>query len=148
MLSLTAKLRPICSSEINGRNAIYATDESTITWWQPDEKDTKPYIICDLQGKFTVSAVRIFWHEEGLDYQNGIVPSAIKYVLEGYNGGEWFNLLDCSNNTIDLNIDYKTFESKSCSKVKLTILDSPEGISIGVIDFSVFGKMEENPFKK
>lgn len=143
LLSLTSKLIPSCSSEINGRNAIYATDESSITWWQPKSDDYNPYILCDLQAEFLVSAVRIFWHEEGIDYQKNIIPQPVKYLLEGLYENEWFVLVDCSNSTREVNIDYKTFDSKICKKVRLTILNKTDDIRIGVIDFSVFGKMED-----
>ena len=150
-VSLTGGCRPVASSCLEGRDAVYATDENNLSFWLPEEEDIQKSLECDLTGEFEVSACRIFWRELGLDYARGIVPAPVQYIVEGYRGGEWFLLLDMSENDIEKNIDYQVFETKSCSKVRLKIVGHGKGLRIGVIDFSVFGKMAEknkNDFTK
>ncbi|MBO5069759.1 MAG: family 43 glycosylhydrolase [Roseburia sp.] len=136
---LTGWCRPEGSSAKPGRDALYACDESSLTWWEPQEEDRIPTLTCDLLANYDVMAARIFWKENGLDYDNGILPGAMQYYVEGYNGAQWELLLDCRDASEDFNIDYKTFSSKKCTKVRLTLTGWPEGIHPGVIDFAVFG---------
>lgn len=138
-VSLTGWGRPVASSQKEGRDAIYATDESCLTWWEPEDDDLEPTLTCDLQGSFTVCAVRIFWRERGLDYQKGIVPGPMCYLLEGYTGSKWVALMDKRDNKEEKNIDYQVFDPTVCNKVRLTITKWPKGIHPGVIDFAVFG---------
>lgn len=139
LYSLTGRVRPVATSNKEGRDALYATDESSLTYWEPDINDREPAIMCDLSASFYVSAVRIFWRDNGLDYSRGILPGPIGYILYGFCDGEWTVLLDNRNPSEEKNIDYKTFPTKKCCKVKLVITDYKEGIHPGVIDFAVFG---------
>ena len=50
---------------------------------------------------------------------------------------EW--VLDMSDNDVDMNIDYHTFESRMATDVRLIITKKPKGIEPGVINFTVFG---------
>ena len=137
--SLTGWCRPIVSSHISGRDGLYATDESSLTWWQPADEDPMPTLTCDLRGKYSVAAVRIFWKENGLDYQNGVIPGPMQYIVEGFCDGQWFELLNRCDSDEEKNIDYQTFSPKTCTQVRLKITGSPQGIKPGVIDFAVFG---------
>ena len=139
-VSLTGAVRPVASSSAEGRDAVYATDENNLSFWQPLEEDSEKFIECDLTGEFETVACRIFWREIGLDYAKGIVPSPIRYIVEGYLDKEWFVLLDMSQNDVDKNIDYQVFEPSICSKVRLKIVGCGKGLKVGVIDFAVFGK--------
>lgn len=139
LLSLTGRRRPIVSSCMPGRDAIYATDESPLTYWEPDFNDTEPTLRCTLSASFYVGAVRIFWRENGLDYVNRVLPGPIGYKLEGLTENGWEILLDNCNPKEERNIDYKTFPIKKCREVKITITDWPKGIHPGIIDFTVFG---------
>jgi hypothetical protein len=139
LLSLTGRRRPIVSSCMPGRDAIYATDESPLTYWEPDFNDTEPTLRCTLSASFYVGAVRIFWRENGLDYVNRVLPGPIGYKLEGLTENGWEMLLDNCNPKEERNIDYKTFPIKKCREVKITITDWPKGIHPGIIDFAVFG---------
>ena len=136
---LTGWCRPDASSAKSGREPIYACDESCLTWWEPLEEDPLPTLTCDLKANYEVGAVRIFWKENGLDYDAGIVPGPMKYYVEGYTGEQWELVLDCRNVSEDLNIDYKVFDSKRCNKVRLILKGWPDGIHPGVIDFAAFG---------
>lgn len=138
-LSLTGKGFPVASSYIPGRESIYATDESNITWWEPDYDDVRPTLTCSLNGVFMVGAIRIFWRESGLDYQKGNIPGPIKYIIEGCLKDEWFTLVDRSRSEEERNIDYRYFEPRACEKVRITITEWPKGIHPGIIDFTAFG---------
>lgn len=137
---LTGWCRPEGSSAKPGRDAVYACDESSLTWWEPQEEDKLPTLTCELLANYDVTAVRIFWKENGLNYDKGILPGSMQYYVEGYTGEEWELLLDCRSASEDFNIDYKTFAAKKCKKVRLILTGWPEGIHPGVIDFAVFGK--------
>ena len=139
LYSLTGMLRPIASSCKEGRDALYATDESPLTYWEPDMADTSPTLTCDLSASFYISAVRIFWRDNGLNYSSGVLPGPIGYLLEGFNGNEWIILLDNRRPKEEKNIDYKVFPIKRCSRVRISITDWPCGIHPGIIDFTVFG---------
>ena len=138
-INLTGWLRPEASSAKEGRDALYATDESGLTFWQAADDDDQPTLTCDLMGNFNVGAVRLFWREVGLDYAAGAVPGPIRYRVEGLANGEWQVLLDRSASEEEFNIDYQTFDEKVCSHVRLIITDWPQGIRPAVIDFSAFG---------
>lgn len=138
-LPLNVRYRPTVSSSTPGRGPLYATDGSSITYWEPEENDENPTITCNLKVPYYVGAVRLFWHEKGLCYRDGIVPGPIHYVLEGCCDDTWIPLFDNKEETVDYNIDYRTFTPVSCEQVRLKLIDWPEGIHPGVIDFTVFG---------
>lgn len=138
LVSLTGGIRPTASSEKEGHLAIYATNENNQCWWQPDEDDPKPQLECAFSNTFTTSAVRIFWKEIGLDYQNGVLPEPIGFLLEGCCDGKWFTLVDNTAPSEEKNIDYHMFADARCEKIRLTLL-KPKKITVGVIDLAVFG---------
>lgn len=139
LYSLTGRKRPRASSCMAGRDAIYATDESPLTYWEPDANDAVPTLTCNLSASYYVAALRVFWRDNGLDYLTRVLPGPIGYTLEGLCDNGWEMLLDNRNPKEERNIDYKTFPVKKCREVRLTITDWPEGIHPGVIDFTVFG---------
>jgi hypothetical protein len=139
-VSVTGWIRPEASSAKEGREAIYATDESVLTWWEATAEDKEPVLTCDLYAHYDVRFSRIFWRDGGLDYGKGIIPGPIGYIIEGFDGEKWVTLLDRTDNEEELNIDYNEFDVKTCNKVRLTIKKYPKGITPGVIDFTVFGK--------
>ncbi len=143
-VSLTGGVRPKVSSAAPGRDAVYATDENNLSFWQPAKGDENPTIECDLSDAYLVGAVRLYWREVGLDYAKGAVPAPVQYLLEGKNeDGEWFTLLDRRSSEEELNIDYQSFDVALCDKVRLTITGWGEGWEIGLIDFAVFGRYPE-----
>lgn len=143
LYNLTAHFRPSASSAKEGRDAVYACDCSNISCWVPCEEDFAPSLTVDFDDVFTVCASRIFWSEMNYDPSRGINAGPVGYVIEGVSpDGERILLADCSDNCTDLNIDYRTFEEKKCRKVILTIKNKPRSLSVGVIDFSVFGRKE------
>lgn len=139
--NLTAHLIGKASSHKDGRDAVYASDCSNISCWVPSEDDSLPVLTFDLDDVFTAGAVRIFWAEINYDPGNGVMAGPVKYCVEGYTQERgWFILTDCSDNETDFNIDYRTFPEMQCRKVRLKISGKPEGLTVGVIDFSVFGR--------
>ena len=141
LVSLNGCVRPKATSNAPGREAVFATDENVLSFWQPADDDNAPAIECDLSGKYLVGAVRLFWRDVDLDYASGKMPEPVRFVLEGVCGGKTFTLVNASDNNTELNIDYRTFDMTLCEKVRLKIL--PRKLKTGLIDFAVFGRLPE-----
>ncbi len=133
------------TSAAPGREPFYVTDESMITWWQPDEGDDKRQLIVNFRSDYMVYASRVLWKEGGFDEESGILPGPVQYkidVTEDIDSGVWTTVLDMSDNNEDYLNDYRTFAPKRGSFARLTIVGAPEGVNIGVISFILFGKKE------
>jgi xylan 1,4-beta-xylosidase len=131
-----------CSSHTEGRNSFYALDENLTTWWQPKHDDPEKTLLVHLSAPYTIEASRIIWRSVGLDYDKGVVPGPFKYKIEGCNepDGDWFTVIDMTDNDIEYINDYRTFPPVVSQYVKLTITGCPDGIEPGVVSFVVFGK--------
>ncbi|NLE12601.1 MAG: family 43 glycosylhydrolase [Clostridiales bacterium] len=143
-LTVYIRARHRASSHSEGRDSLYALDESMQTWWQPAADDKQPWLLVNLEGDFVIEASRIIWYDVGLDYDNGVLPGPFKYKIEACTSLEkedWTVILNMTENNEDRCIDYRSFKPFKGSAVRLTITGSPEGITPGVISFSVFGKM-------
>lgn len=143
LLPLTLYNPVFASSRIEGRNEIYAVDESMLTWWQPQPDDPHKQLTIALRAPYWISASRIIWRDIGLDYENGILPGPYKYVIEACTDEKqenWQAVLDLSDNTEDYSIDYRTFDPIKAYFVRLSIKGAPAGIQPGVISFTVFGE--------
>ncbi len=135
------------SSCAPGRDALFANDATALSFWQPADDDPNPTLTCSLSYAYLCGAARVFWREIGLDYET-VMPGPVRYVIDGTMNEDqktWFTLCDCSRNDRDLNIDYRSFEEKECCFVRLRIVGKPRDMKIGVIDFSVFGRLNEHP---
>ena len=89
-LPVNTRYIPTASSFVAGREPHFSSDESPLTWWQPCDDDTEPTLTFGLkQGTYRVTASRVWWKEQGLDYAAGIVPGPFRYLIEGYNGKGW-----------------------------------------------------------
>jgi hypothetical protein len=55
---------------------------------------------------------------------------------------DWQILVDASENTEDLCIDYRQFEPVKVYAIRLRILGAPEGITPGLTSLTVFGICE------
>lgn len=132
------------SSFAPGRNPIYATDDSAISWWQPADDDKERWIEIDLGAEkgYNISSCRIMWRDIGMETLDGIMPGAFQYVVEYTepDSEEWKMLIDASKNEKDYCVDYRTFETVTARRVRLTVLGAPKDITPGVISFTVFGK--------
>ena len=144
LLPLTFFQPIVASSFVPGRDPIYATDDSAITWWQPAEEDKERWIEIDLAAEkgYNIESCRIIWRDIGMETLKGINPGAFQYKVEytSPDSDEWKCLVDASENKIDYCVDYRTFPTVTARKVKLTVLGAPRGITPGVISFTVFGK--------
>lgn len=130
------------SSFTQGRGTIYAFDESTLTWWQPKDDDKEPELYVDLGSEYVAEASRIMWRDVNMDYDKGILPGPYKYIIEGrttVGEGEWSTLLDMRENDEDYNIDYRAFPPVTVREIRLRITGHSEGITPGVVSFTVFG---------
>lgn len=148
LLPLTARRRPTVSSSAPGRDGIYATDEDLLSWWQPAEGDECPTLEIPIAPVGMVCcAFRIIWREVGLSLKNGVLPGAIRYRLEvgkeTESGVEWVIAVDRSDSRDDMTVDYRTFDGAAGDRVRLTVLESPRGITPGVINITVFGYQAE-----
>ena len=132
--------RPETTSCSPGREGLYASDGSVLTFWLPAFDDTIPALTYNLDMPCLVCATRIFWHEDGLNYDTGALPGPIGFRIDGALNGKWHCLLDCTDNDTDYNIDYREIHTPSvCDQIRLVITAAPCGIHPGVIDFTIFG---------
>lgn len=141
-LTVRQRGRVVASSEMPGRNGFYALDESLLTHWQPEASDPCPTLTVDIQAPYLVSAMRILWRDIGLDYDNGVLPGAYRYTLEGRPDNDrdaWIMLIDARENTVETNVTYETFAPVSVEAVRLKIYGHDNGMPPAVIDFTVFG---------
>lgn len=127
------------SSYAPGQRARYAVDDSLKTWWQPDPSDPAPTLTVDLRGEYDCAALRLCWKDIGLYLDGGVVSGPYRYRLEGFVGTDWKTLVDASENDVDLTVDYRCFPVRRCSLIRLTILESPVGITPGLLQLTVFG---------
>jgi hypothetical protein len=144
LLPLTFFQPVTATSHVEGRDPIYATDDSAITWWQPTAEDKERTLTIDLasQKGYHIEACRIIWRDLGMETLEGVNPGAFQYVVE-YSAPDsdvWKKIIDASENTVDLCVDYRTFEKVTARKVRLRIVDAAKGIEPGVISFTIFGK--------
>lgn len=122
-----------------GHDAIYAISETLLDWWQPAGQDETPTLTVALRGCYCVSSMRIIWRDVGISYEEGRLPGAFQYVVEGLTADGWQTLLDASENRTDINCDYREFPCREVTQVRLRIMGSPDGIAPGVMNFTVFG---------
>lgn len=143
-LPLTFLQRPWASSSAPGRDAIYASDDSVLSWWQPDENDPEPTITFRLGDatRFHIRAVRLIWRDIGMEVLDGIYPGAFRYVVEfapHRDLNTWQTLIDASENREDLCVDYRETDDVCAYGVRLRIVGAPAGISPGLVSMTVFG---------
>jgi len=145
LVPLTFMQQPTASSCAPGRDAIYAADDSVLSWWQPAAEDAGPCITIPLEAQngYTVEALRIIWRDIGMETLDGIMPGPFRYMAEyapTVAADSWEILVDASDNTRDLCIDYRQFPPCRAYAVRLRILGAPANITPGVVSFTVFGK--------
>ena len=146
-LPLTFMQRPTATSHAPGRDPLYASDDSVLTWWQPADRDPEPAITFPLgqpgrATRFTIRAIRLIWRDVGMETTKGIDPGPFRYVIEWSEDPgltAWQTLIDASDNTEDLPIDYRETEPIKARGVRLRILGSPAGITPGLVSLTAFG---------
>jgi hypothetical protein len=131
-----------CAPNLPGR---FAVDDEMRTWWQPAPDDSQPTLTSKFVGPAEVHAIRIIWRDVGLDAKRGVVPGPFRYRVEINRGGDDWNLLvDRSSSTEDLLIDYRECPMTTGVAARLIITGHPKGITPGVAEFAVFGKVIAN----
>ncbi len=138
------------SSQAPGRDPLYATDDSMLSFWQPAEGDSQPWLqvstaIWGGASRFTAYSARIIWREVGLDYDNGVLPGPVQYIIECSEDGQaWETVLDASENLVDMTVDYRPAQRLIPGvQFRLRILSWPQGITPAVINFTLFGVCED-----
>ncbi len=144
LLPLTFMQIPKATSAMPGRDAIYAQDDSILTWWQPtpEDPDKTLTVPLDTQLGYWINGIRIIWRDIGMETLEGIMPGPFQYVVEYLSPDDqenWKMLIDASDNNRDLCIDYRSVEPVAATKLRLRILGSPKGIQPGVTSFTAFG---------
>lgn len=142
LLPLTFREAADASSFVYGREPIYATDDSMLTWWEPEKNDKTPVLTVSFNNSlYSIYTARIIWRDVGMDIGSNVLPGAFGYRIEAETeGGEWVTVLDQSQSDDDYNIDYQILCPANAKAVRLVITKWPAGITPGVISFCVFGK--------
>jgi hypothetical protein len=136
------------SSQQPGRDAAYAVDNSSGTWWEPSPADARPMLTLDLGPAtrfdvvqlFTIDSVRLLFTG---GRRASALPSAeaYRYRIDVSTDGDAFTtVLDRSANTVARNTIFEELPPTRCRFVRLTIVDWPRATPLGVVEFTVFGK--------
>lgn len=142
---LTFMQRPSSTSHAPGRDSLYASDESVLTWWQPAADDIAPCITFRLGSdtRYRLYAMRLIWRDIGMETLKGILPGPFRYIAE-YSPSpaldRWETLIDASDNCRDLCVDYRELGGECAYGVRLRILGAPKGISPGLVSLTAFGE--------
>jgi xylan 1,4-beta-xylosidase len=154
------------SSQQPGREAAYAVDNSSGTWWEPLPTDTLPTLTIELSPAtrfdvvqlFTIDGVRIMFNggRRGLARPAAVTPGAAvpaapsvaqtsafiyKYRIEvSMDGKTYVPALDQTGNTISRNTIFEEIPPVKCRFVRLTMTDWPKTSPLGILEFTVFGK--------
>lgn len=143
LVNVTGRRRPKASSEKEGRDALYATDEDLMSFWQPDDSDEEPTLTIPLAYYgINCTAVRILFRDVNLSLAHGNLPGPIKYKLElrDFNKSrEWTTVVDRTESEEDFIVDYRTFEPTRANEARLVITGWPKGIKPAVMNISIFG---------
>ena len=112
------------------------------TWWQPADDDEDPTLSVWLTDTpMELYTARIMWRDVGLNYEKGILPEPIGYVIEAkVKDGEWITVCDKHDNTEDMLIDYVYLTPTLATDVRIRITKKPKQIKPGLINFTVFGR--------
>ena len=122
-----------------------AVDDEMRTWWQPAEGDTQPTLTSSFGAPATIHAVRLIWRDIGLDTNRGVLPGPFRYRVELETAkDQWTTILDRSQSTEHLLIDYRECKPATGTRARLVILGWPKGITPSVAEFTVFGETVVN----
>jgi hypothetical protein len=140
-IPLNGGANTIGSSQASNLPGRLAVDNELRTWWQPAPEDTEPQLTSDL-APGTIHAVRLIWRDIGMNTLKGVLPGPFRYRVELQSpNGDWSSILDRTQSTEDLLIDYRETPAFSgATKARLVITGWPKGITPGVAEFTVFGE--------
>jgi hypothetical protein len=150
------------SSQQPGRDAAYAVDNSSGTWWEPAETDTQPALTIELSPAtrfdavqlFTIDSVRLMFNGGRSRGGQGVggtptaaaapeAPStnAYQYKIEVSSDGQTYTTaLDQTENAISRNTIFEEIRPVKCRFVRLTMTNWPRATPLGIIEFTVFGR--------
>jgi xylan 1,4-beta-xylosidase len=148
------------SSQQPGRDAAYAVDNSSGTWWEPTPADTLPTLTVELSPAtrfdvvqlFSIDAVRLMFNggRRGFSRPSATVPStapanpsnnAYQYKIDvSMDGKTYVNALDQTKNNLSRNTIFEEIPPVKCRFVRLTITNWPKTTPLGILEFTVFGK--------
>lgn len=127
------------SSSVPGRDPVYACDDNIRTWWEaagsgPQWLEVDLGLICKLR------AFRTLFADRGLNLRAGALPGPYRYLIEGsLDGMDWRTLADQSKNPVDRQIAYDTCPETRARYVRITVQEAPQGMRIGLWEFTAFG---------
>lgn len=131
------------SSAAPNTSGRLAADNSLVTWWLPAEADPAPALTAHFSAKAVIHAARVVWRDVGLDTTSGKNPGPFRYRIEAETApNQWATIIDRSESTEDLLIDYRECAPVAATRARLVILGHPAGIRPGVAEFTVFGVTE------
>jgi hypothetical protein len=140
-LPINGLVHTIGSTTAPNLSGRFAVDNEMRTWWQPAEGDTKPTLTSTFGAPATIHALRLIWRDVGLDTKQDVKPGPFRYRVELETAkDEWTTILDRSDSTEDLLIDYRECKPTTCVRARLVILGAPNGITPAVAEFTVFGE--------
>ncbi|MBN1973661.1 MAG: family 43 glycosylhydrolase [Sedimentisphaerales bacterium] len=176
------------SSQQTGRDAAYAIDNSTGTWWEPAADDNQPALTIELSPAtrfdvvqlFTIDSLRLMFGGSGGFGRGGFgrggaggrglgrggpgaaapgagaapaapaapaatsalpATNAYQYKIEvSTDGNAYTTALDMTKNDITRNTIFEEIPPVKCRFVRLTMTNWPRTSSLGIIEFTVFGK--------
>ncbi|MBP5689866.1 MAG: discoidin domain-containing protein, partial [Bacteroidales bacterium] len=139
------------SSSMPGRDAGYAVDDNTSTWWSPDPNDLRPTLTLNLSAQegqdrtqiFQVDGLRIlFGGGSNRGFSGSSVATPVyKYKLDvSIDGQTWTNVVDQSANKVSRNTVFDEIVPTECRYVRLTMLDWPKSSPLSILDMTVFGR--------
>ncbi len=157
------------SSQQPGRDAAYAVDNSSGTWWEPATTDAQPTLTIELSPAtrfdavqlFTIDSVRLMFNGGrgfGFGGRRGRTPAAesvpataaapempasnaYQYKIEVSMDGQMYTMaLDQTRNAISRNTIFEEIRPVKCRFVRLTMTNWPRATPLGIIEFTTFGK--------
>lgn len=134
----------IGSSSAPNSAGRFAADNSMTTWWLPASDDSQPTLTTTFNGRASIAAARVIWHDVGLDTASGVNPGPFRWRVEAETApGAWTTVIDATANDTDMLIDYQECAlSQNVARARLVITGHPSGISPAVAEFTLFGVPE------
>lgn len=140
-LPMNGELKTIGSSNAPNLEGRFAVDNNLLTWWQPGDDDKQPTLTSNFMTPSTIHAVRIVWRDVEWKANQAAPPFPIRYRVELDNGkNQWTTVIDRSESTEDLLIDYRECKPMVGTRARLVILGWPDGMRSGIAEFTLFGK--------
>jgi xylan 1,4-beta-xylosidase len=147
------------SSQNPGRDAAYAVDNSSGTWWEPAPTDAQPTLTIELSPAtrfdavqlFTIDSVRLMFNIGRVrGRQGGDSPAATpkppesnayQYRVEvSLDGQTYTTALDQTTNAISRNAIFEEMPPVKGRFVRLILTNWPRATPLGIIEFTIFGK--------